>query len=119
MWTTETIGIAVGFGFYAGAFSATLICIFCVTVLSYIESRSRKELFVYIELEEIQITESIVDTMVSLKDPILHYEVFPPQSGLDGHVGIICRMSGDSQFIKLKDTISSYDVAMVIRTETK
>ena len=53
LWTTATIGIAVGYGFYLGSIVATVICIFAATVLSRLQKSQKNVVHLYAEIEDI------------------------------------------------------------------
>ncbi len=119
MWTTAAIGIAVGFGFHLGALAATIICIFSVTTLSHLESRSRRELFAYIELTDIQKTGTVVNALLELHDSLLQYEIIHPKSGHSNNVGINCRLSGEKEFLKLKEILAFPEIVIIIQTDAR
>ncbi len=89
MWTTAIIGIALGIGFYSGAFLAMLACVFTAAVLTRIEHKRKKTMRIYIEVNELSLLESIADKIKSLLPVDAYVEVTAPKSGTAGNMGIV------------------------------
>ena len=115
IWTTAAIGIAVGYGFYLGAFMATFICMFSITVLSITERKRKNFANIYIELTDISDTEKIIDIVQGLESSLLSYDVIPPKSGCRENVGIIFSLNSEEDFVNLKNQVyRNGNVAMVL-----
>ncbi len=105
MWATAVIGIAVGYGFYAGAIIGTVICILIYTVLGHFEAFHKKEFHAYIELDSIREAEFVIEEILAMGIHPSSYAIIPPKSGHAEHVGITCKMLGEEQFCRLKEKI--------------
>lgn len=115
IWATAAIGIAVGYGFYLGAFMATFICMFSITVLSITERKRKNFANIYIELTDISDTEKIIDIVQGLESSLLSYDVIPPKSGCRENVGIIFSLNSEEDFVNLKNQVyRNGNVAMVL-----
>ncbi len=107
MWTTAAIGISVGYGFYAGAAGATLVCLFSVTVLSRLERKHKAVSNIYIELTEIADTGKVIDIIRNTGDIMTTYDIIPPKSGFTGNIGINCILGKEYDFAALKEKVFS------------
>ncbi len=113
MWATAAIGVAVGYGFFVGAFGATLICVF-VIALSRLEKNHKNNLHIYIELTDITQTEWVLEQIKKI-DTELSYDIIPAKSGHSGNLGIICALHNNASYTKLSEQLSeSESIAMVV-----
>ena len=107
MWATAAIGIAVGYGFYAGAIVAAVICIFSVTVLSRLEKKAKSGVYVYIELPDVNLTEKAVAVIRQLEGARSFIDVIAPKSAKANNIGVMCILNGEEKFDELKTSIKS------------
>ena len=105
MWATAAIGVAIGYGFYSGAVTATVISIFSVTVLSRLERKRKKLNNLYIELSNIGDVEPALDILKKEEDFLVNYDIIPPKSGHSENVGIICLVKGSCDCSEIKKNI--------------
>ena len=63
MWATAATGIAIGYGFYSCAITATVIAFFSVTFLNRLERKRKNLNNLYIELSNIGDVESALDIL--------------------------------------------------------
>lgn len=89
MWTTATIGIAVGYGFYLGAFIATVICSVAVTLLGHIEEKGKTISNIYLEISDIKRTGEIVKELRTLFETSVSIDIISPKSNTKEHLGIL------------------------------
>lgn len=90
VWTTATIGIALGFGFYSGAAIVTVLFLVTVVLLSKFEKRKKSYITIYLEADA-----SAVNAVLKyLKDTFGAEQTFTlsePRSGRNATVGLnIC-----------------------------
>ena len=88
VWATATLGIAVGYGFYAGAGIGTLIFLLTLTVFSKFERRKKNTLVVYVELSDITLLNEFIDTAKKRCPAEPVFRVYAPISGCTGHLGV-------------------------------
>ncbi len=88
MWSTAIIGIAVGLGFYSGAFIATVACFITAAVLTKMDRRRKVSTRVYIEVKELDKLEAVLDEIRELLPADAFVETMPPKSGTGGNMGI-------------------------------
>ena len=61
MWVTATIGVAFGYGFYLGGILATVICIVNAALLTKIEHKRIQALRFYVEVDDIEKIQSVLN----------------------------------------------------------
>lgn len=88
MWATAIIGIAVGLGFYSGAFLAVVACFFTAAVLTKIDRSRKTSTRVYIEVNELTKLETVVEHIRSTLPADAFIETGAPKSGTSGNMGI-------------------------------
>ena len=105
MWTTAAIGIALGMGFYTGAFVAMIACVFTAAFLTRIERRRKAAAHLYIEIDDLAASGTITDKIKQLLDNDCILEVIPSKSGADGHLGIYITTSNVKKCVKARPII--------------
>lgn len=89
LWTTAAIGIAIGFGFYIGAFVATLLCVLIAALLGYAERKGKAFTYLYLEISDIHATRDIVRRLRAIFDSNISVDIVAPKSSMAGHMGIL------------------------------
>lgn len=97
MWTTATIGIALGIGFYSGATLVMLACVFTAAFLTRVERKRKQSTHLYVEIEELADSGNITDQIRSLLNNNCLMEIQPPKSGISGHLGLFITVSRGNQ----------------------
>lgn len=94
MWATATIGLAVGFGFYLGAFICTVICIITAAALSILESNRKDVMQLYMEVSGPENVNAVIE---GIRELYLVQNAFtvPAKSNVSGNMGIIATVSLD------------------------
>ena len=109
MWTTAAIGIALGMGFYSGAFIAMVACVFTAAFLTRIE-RSRKTVsHLYIEINDLPSSGKIIDKIKALLDNDCILEVIPAKSGASDHLGVFVTTSDVKKCAQARIEIEKLD----------
>lgn len=90
LWAAAAIGLAVGIGFYSGAFLTVLAILLTFTLVTRIEARmnrKRQRMAIYLELEDVT---AVAPTLALLQEEygLLEVQVTPPRSGTAPHVGM-------------------------------
>lgn len=88
VWTTATIGIAVGYGYYVGAIIVTVLFLATIILFAKFERRRKSAEVIYIELDNLY---KVNDTLRELENYIpeaFSYQIFAPKSNHSGNVGI-------------------------------
>lgn len=88
VWTTATIGIAVGYGYYIGAIIVTVLFLVTIILFAKFERHRKSAEVIYIELDNLY---KVNTTLAELKKYIpeaFSYQIFAPKSNHSGNVGI-------------------------------
>lgn len=88
MWTTGIIGLAIGFGFYEGALICALATVVAVSFLNLLEVNKKREIRLYIELDDAKKVNEVIEKLKKLDDNINVLFVGGSKTGVDGNVGI-------------------------------
>lgn len=98
VWTTATIGIAVGYGFYAGA--GIVSAFFLITIMLFVnfERKRKNSQKIYIEIDNLS---NVNDVICSIKDVMgedIRYEIMAPKSNCTGNIGLDVIYDGRNNF---------------------
>lgn len=90
LWATASIGLAVGYGLYEAAYVTVLVVVMAFTLVSRMEyrmTRKRQRLFVYLELDSVQVVQLMAERLAKEYAGV-EIQVTPARSGAQGHVGM-------------------------------
>ncbi len=89
VWTTATIGIALGYGFYAGALITAALFLIAITTFSKLEKNKKHDVqILYFEINDINSLNLILNELHKKISEPFSKSVGPAKSGLSGHVGL-------------------------------
>jgi len=89
LWTTAIIGIAIGYGFYIGAFAATILCLLVATFLGYFEKKGKLITSLYLEISNIQASREILRQFQELFGSGISVNIVSSKSNIVGHLGVV------------------------------
>ena len=109
LWTTAAIGIACGFGFYAGALIGTLVVAITTAILFKFESRGRKKnrkKYLYLEVEGTMFLNEYIDWL-GQELRARNVVITAPHTGIIGNVGmeIVIPMVGNEDTATVLKTL--------------
>lgn len=90
LWTTASLGIAIGFGFYEAALICALIVTITTGILCKLEDDKKKKnrkFYFYAEIENVSDVNEIIDRMLNeldVKEPL----IVAPRSASGQHIGV-------------------------------
>ncbi len=90
LWAAASIGLAVGMGFYLGAFLTVAAVLLTFTLVSRVEmlmNRKRLRMAIYLELTSVEAVKPTLDNLKSAYG-LLEVQITPPRSGTSPHVGM-------------------------------
>lgn len=90
LWSTATVGLAIGIGFYEAAIICTVLLCFTIIVLQYLDHLffiNRVDIDVYMEICDLRHTNKIVREITSKGYRIHNIEIKPSKSG-NNSIGI-------------------------------
>lgn len=116
LWTTASIGIAIGMGFYWATATAFLVVVATITTLTKLEGnpKSRAGKAYYLEMSDITQVNEFCDAM---DGRIRNVRIVSAKSGMANHVGLICFFpagGGDAGLLQEIREIES--VVIAVRT---
>lgn len=88
VWTTATIGIAVGYGYYIGALIVTVLFLATIILFAKFERRRKSAEVIYIELDNIYKVNATLAELEKYIPEAFSYQIFAPKSNNRGNVGI-------------------------------
>lgn len=88
VWTTSVIGIAIGCGFYAGAIVVSVFYLLTIILLGRFEKAKKLNEVIYIEIDDMYITNELIDRIRNENGIKLSFHTLPPRSGFSGHLGV-------------------------------
>lgn len=117
MWATAAIGIALGYGFYAGAIIGTLACFFTAAVLTKVERRRKRSVHIYVEIAEPSMSGHIADAIRELSDGDVMLEISKPKSGKSDHLGFYITLARRNDIKDIRKKIEQIDGVYFAVTE--
>ncbi len=91
LWTTASIGIALGAGFYEGALLCTVLSVIAISVLYRLENLLGSKtavIEIYIELKDVDQTNHVVSLLSTEEYKVYKMQITPSRSGLANNIGI-------------------------------
>lgn len=88
IWTTGTIGIALGYGFYSGAVIVTFLFIGTITLFAKFERKNKSTEIIYIEIDNAYRLNEILEELEKIIPETFSYQISAPKSNCSGNVGI-------------------------------
>ncbi len=107
VWATATIGIAVGYGYYAGAVIVTLLFLATTVLFSKFEKVRKSAEIIYIEIDDAYAVNSLISQLEKAIGETFTYQIFAPKSGIQGNVGIDITV----------DKVNSVDINKILQLE--
>ena len=88
VWTTATIGIAVGYGYYVGALIVTVLFLVTIILFAKFERHRKSAEVIYIELDNLYKVNNTLRELENYIPEAFSYQIFAPKSNHNGNVGI-------------------------------
>lgn len=88
VWTTGAIGIAIGYGYYAGAVVVTALFMVSIILFAQFEKKKKSAEVIYIETDDMARTNAILNELADAITEPFTYQILAPKSGYQGHLGI-------------------------------
>lgn len=88
VWTTATIGVALGYGYYIGAAVVTVLFLSTIILFARFERKRKSAEVIYVEIDDPYRVNAVLGRMKELIPESFTYQVFAPKSGAKGHVGL-------------------------------
>lgn len=88
VWTTGTIGIALGYGYYTGAFVVTALFLITIILFARFERRQKSAEIIYVEVDDVYKVNAVLKTLKETLPEPFTFQIFAPKSTQSGSVGI-------------------------------
>ncbi len=88
VWTTATIGVALGFGFYTGAIIVAALFLATIMFLTRFERYKKSTEIIYVEIDSPSAVNAVLKELEKIVSDMGSCRIFPPKSGVAGNVGI-------------------------------
>ena len=105
LWTTGSIGVAIGYGYYAGAITATLLFLVSIILFAKLEKKNKSKKVLYIEINDMYKTNAVIKALKEFIGSEINYRIVFPKSKFQGNLGIsvICDRDFDKNLDELLD----------------
>ena len=88
VWTTATIGVALGYGYYVGAVTVTVFFLSTIILFARFERTRKSAEVIYVEIDDAYKVNAILKRLENVIPESFTYQIFAPKSGTKGHVGL-------------------------------
>ena len=88
IWATSVVGIALGYGFYAGAVIVGLLMLMSIVLFSKLERHKIRSEVIYIEIDDMYKTNAVIEEIKKVVGNDCPHKIFPAKSGLTTHIGV-------------------------------
>lgn len=88
VWTTGTIGVAVGYGYYVGAVIVTVLFLSTIILFSRFERKRKSAEVIYLEIDNAYEVNAVLKRLEDIIPESFTYQIFAPKSGIQGNVGL-------------------------------
>lgn len=88
VWTTATIGVALGYGYYVGAVAVTVLFLSTIVLFARFERKRKSAEVIYIEIDNAYKVNKVLKELETAIPESFTYQIFAPKSGNRGSVGL-------------------------------
>ena len=88
VWTTATIGVALGYGYYVGAVAVTVLFLSTIVLFARFERKRKSAEVIYIEIDDAHNVNEVLKKLETTIPESFTYQIFAPKSGNTGSVGL-------------------------------
>ncbi len=88
VWATSTVGIAIGYGFYSGAVTVSVLFLIALILFAKLERRKKNTEVLYLELDDMSKLNFALDSLKEALPQDTVFRVLPPKSTCAGHIGL-------------------------------
>lgn len=96
IWTTGTIGVALGYGFYVGAAVVTLLFLAATILFAKIERKRKTTEAVYLEVDDLYKVNAVITALRQQLPTDFSCQIIAPKSEKDGNVGLSILIEGET-----------------------
>ena len=96
VWTTGTIGVALGYGFYVGAAVVTLLFLAATILFAKVERKRKTTEAVYLEVDDLYKVNAVITALRQKLPTDFSCQIIAPKSEKDGNVGLSILIEGET-----------------------
>lgn len=96
VWTTGTIGVALGYGFYVGAAVVTLLFLAATILFAKVERKRKTTEAVYLEVDDLYKVNAVITALRQKLPTDFSCQIVAPKSEKDGNVGLSILIEGET-----------------------
>ena len=89
VWTTATIGVALGYGYYVGAVAVTVLFLSTIVLFARSERKRKSAEVIYIEIDNSYKLNEVLKELEREIPESFTYQIFASKSGNQGSVGLM------------------------------
>lgn len=114
VWTTATIGMSIGFGFYRGAVVVAMLFLSTVILFAKLERRKKSFEIVYVECDNMYRINTLLKELSNVIKDDFSTQIVTSKSGKDGNIGIHIVINGRNplnldDLLKLENVVYAID----------
>ncbi len=114
VWTTATIGMALGYGFYIGAIVVAFLFLATVILFAKLERRKKSFEIIYIECDNMYRLNDVINELGVVFKTDYSTHIVPAKSGKEGNIGIHIVLNGRTlnsfeELLKLENIVYVID----------
>lgn len=109
MWATAAIGVALGYGFYSGAFVAMICCVGTAALLTKLERKRKMSVHIYLEISDLKKAGKICDKIKEIYGSEILLETTAPKSTITGNIGVRITANRIYDYQSMRDNLESID----------
>ena len=88
VWTTATIGVALGYGYYVGAVAVTVLFLSTIVLFARFERKRKSAEVIYIEIDNAYKVNEVLKELERAIPESFTYQIFAPKSEKNGNIGM-------------------------------
>ena len=88
VWATATIGVALGYGYYVGAATVTVLFLSTIVLFARFERKRKAAEVIYIEIDNAYKVNAVLKELERKIPESFTYQIFAPKSENQGSVGL-------------------------------
>lgn len=88
VWTTATIGVALGYGYYIGALAVTVLFLSTIVLFARFERKRKSAEVIYIEIDNVYKVNDVIKKLEQIIPERFTCQIFAAKSGNNGSVGV-------------------------------
>lgn len=98
IWATSIVGIALGYGFYTGAVTVSVLMLLSIVLLARLERGKRRTEAVYVEIDDMSKTNEVINKINELIGKECPHKIYSAKSGNVNNIGVVMLLERKMNF---------------------